>query len=149
MNEVVLNATNSMSSFEIAGTDSWFPILVMVSIATVLILLFVIALSNFQRYKKMKGVLAWFVNSFAYFLLGVGGLLALSVPVGIFYYLIKQTHEGNVAPLRVTLGIIAGYFTIAGFGYLIKRFITERIGKYERKLHPKNKTKEKSNVNEH
>jgi hypothetical protein len=138
-----LNATSSASSGfaitdAVSGVPSWFSVVASVGIATVLILLLTIALSSFQRYKKIKGFLGWLFSTFNYFLMGVATLGVLSVPTYLFYYFISQARDGNTVPLWITFAIIGGYFAIAGIGYIFKKWVFDKIYEYEKKL-PKKK----------
>jgi DMSO/TMAO reductase YedYZ heme-binding membrane subunit len=133
LNEIPLNATTSMST-NLEGAPSWFSIFILVGLAAVLIMILTMALSSFQRYKKLKGFLGWLVHTITYFFTGVGGLFAISIPGGIFYYFISQAGKGNTVPLWITFSIIGGYFGVAGLGYLFQHYIINRVKKFEKDL---------------
>lgn len=132
---IAMNVTNSLNSLNgMSGMDSWFSSMVIVAITSVLILFLVIALSNITRYKKIKGVLSWLLNTVKFFFFGIGGIGVLSVFGLILFYFGNQAKQGNVVPIKITLLIIAGYFVIAGLGYLLKRFVLDRIKLFEEEL---------------
>lgn len=116
--------------FEITGA-SWFGLVIIIGIATIIVLLFTIALSNITRYKKLRGIIEWFIKTIQYFFFGLGGLGVLAVPTLILFYFGSQASKGNTVPIWITLSIIGGYFIIAGIGYIFKHYIIDRIKKYE------------------
>lgn len=136
---VTLNVTNSVSSLTLSETPSWFSVVILVGLATFIVLILGIAISSVARYKKARGIVGWIISTVPYFFLGIGGLGALAVPSFILYYFINQAKEGNTVPLWITLSIIGGYFIIVGIGYITKKYVWDRIQKYEEeymKEHP-------------
>ena len=140
----VNSTTSAISTFAVAegGFGSWFSVVASVGIITIIILLFVMALSSYQRYKKMKGILGWLIKTTTYFFIGCAGIVVLALPTYVAYYFINQARDGNVVPIWITLSIIGGYFVIAGLGYLFKRYILDKVKKYESQLN-KGKRKKK------
>jgi hypothetical protein len=142
-----LNSTTSaISSFGIDnGGASWFSLVVIVILATVTMLLFVIAMSSITQYKRLRGFLKWIVTTVQYFFFGLGGIGVLSIPCLIGWYFVTQAKEGNTVPVEITGYIIAGYFAIAGFGYIVKKYIVERMIDYEEKINKEENKEEKKN----
>jgi len=142
----IVNATNgaldvTTSISGLSGASSWFSVVIIVILATVCMLLFTIALSNIQRYRKIRGVLKWFVTTIQYFFFGLGGLGMLAVPIVIIIYFINQANQGNTVPIEFTISIIIGYFVIAGLGYIFKHFVFDKFKLFEQEI---SKEKQKS-----
>lgn len=140
--ELPINATTSaVSSFTsiIGETPSWFSLFVMVSLAVMVVSVFAMVLSSVANYMKVRVWVKKLLGTVAYFVLGLISLVVIAIPLFLLYYFIIQAQEGNVVPLWVTGSIIAGYIIIAGLGYIVKKYVIDRIVAYEeqyRKEHP-------------
>ena len=132
MQTIALNSTTSAIS-SIEGL-SWFGTVVIVGIIAIFLSLFVMTLASLEGYIRTKKYLKFIVDSFKYFMFGILSLIVLALPISVFYYFLKQAHEGNVAPLKISLSLIGGYILISLIGYLSKRFVYERIKKFEKKV---------------
>jgi uncharacterized membrane protein YhdT len=148
-----MNVTTAVTSLVTgeSGFSSWFSLVILVGLMVMIVLVFTIALSSVTRYKKARGIIAWLLSTVQYFFLGIGGLGALAVPSVILYYFINQAREGNTVPLWVTLSIISAYFIIASIGYFVKKYVLDRIVKYEeeyRKEHPEEYNDEENKKDE-
>lgn len=132
MQTVTLNSSSSaISSFE---SFSWFGTVVIIGIIAILLSLFIMTIGSLEGYLRIRKYIKFLINSFRYFLFGILSLIVLALPISVFYYFLKQAHNGNVAPLKITLGLIGGYILISIIGYLSKRFVYERIKKFEKKV---------------
>ena len=137
------NTTTAISSF--APTASWFGLLFIVFTIVFVLVVFIAILSNFNFYKRFKKILNWLGLSFAYFIIGLGTIICLGIPVGIFYFFITQAKKGNTVPLWVTFVIIVSYFIISFIGWLSNKFIILRVRKFESKLRKTKKAKKHEN----
>lgn len=137
-----INATTAVSSSMAgSGVGSWFSMVVIVGILTIILALFIVALSNFEQYAKTRKWLIWLLNTVRYFGFGLLTLLTLALPIAVIYYFLSQAHEGNVAPLKITLYLIGGYIAICIIGWIGKKLVYDRVEKFEDKLNTKEKKK--------
>lgn len=134
MQTVALNSTTSAISSLGDPTMSWFGGAMITGIIGILLTLFIMTIASLEGYIRTRKYLMFILNSFKYFMFGILSLIVLALPVSVFYYFLKQAHEGNVAPLKISLGLIGGYILISLIGYLSKRFVYERIKKFEKKV---------------
>jgi hypothetical protein len=58
-------------------------------------------------------------------------IICSAIPITTIYLFINQAQKGNVAPLKYTIFIIGGCFIITLIGYLSKKFVYDRIHKFE------------------
>ena len=126
-----LNVTTTTIA-SISSFGSWFSVVVTVGIAAVVLSILLIALTSATRYKKLKGFLGWMVGTLTYFFIGIATLVSLSVPILILYYFIKQSSQGNTAPLWITGVIVGGYCIVCLIGWLSKKFVIDRVKKLEK-----------------
>jgi magnesium-transporting ATPase (P-type) len=133
------NITSTNNAYDILGTPAnptWGGLFItligsMIFISFIFIL-FAYAISNYERYKKVKGWAAFLLKSTAYFAFGILTLLVMAIPFGICYYFIDKARHGNVLPIWITLSLIVGYIIIALIGWLSKKYIIDRIKSYEK-----------------
>jgi len=128
----VQNASASIGSF--SSQTSWFGVMGIIGFVVVIISIFIMALSSLERYKKIKGLLGWALNTISYFFVGVGSLLVIALPSLVLYYFGKQAYNGNVAPLRYTFYIVVGYFIIVLVGWISETYVIKRIIKFEKHI---------------
>lgn len=127
-----MNVTNSIGG--LSDSSSWFSMVVIVSLVAVVLSVSIIAISNLNFYRKSRKWLDFLLKSFSYFLFGILTLCILALPVGIFFYFFTQAKKGNVAPLWISLVIIGGYILISLIGWFSKKFIYERVKKFEKEI---------------
>jgi type III secretory pathway component EscU len=106
-------------------------------------ILFAYAISNYERYKKVKGWAAYLLKSTAYFAVGILTLVVMAIPVGVCYYFIDNARSGNVVPIWITLSLIAGYVIISLIGWWSQEYLINKVMKYEKKESKKEKNKDK------
>ena len=53
----------------------------------------------------------------------------------------SQAKKGNILPLKYTGYAIIGYIIISFFGWIIKKYVVDRIVDFEGELKKKNKSK--------
>lgn len=118
---------------------SWFGIVVIVGIVAVLLSIFVMALSSFERYARTKKWLMWILGTLKYFSFGILTLMVIAIPSFVVYYFISQAYKGNVASLKISLYLIGGYIAICIIGWLGKKIVYDRIKKFDKKYQKENK----------
>ena len=133
-----LNNTVSVIS-GVSDIGSWFNIVIVVGICAVLLGVFFMALSNFERYARTKKWLMWIIGTLKYFCFGLLTLLVITIPSFVIYYFISQAHKGNVAPLKISLYLIGGYISICLIGWLGKKLVYDRIKKFDKKYQKEKK----------
>lgn len=84
-----------------------------------------------QRYKKPSRFLQFIITSTVYFGYGLMSLVIIVVPGYFIWFLWNFTVvEGNVGPfvdvLKIIVIFIAGYFGIAGLGYVFKKYFFDK-----------------------
>ena len=130
---MVMNMTSGIGGAMATNSfGSWLSIFIIVATCAIVLSLFVVVLSGIKGYKITRKWVLWLINSVRYFFFGIGALLTLAVPGLIIYYFGKQAAQGNVAPIKITLYIIVGYFVIAFIGFLASKVI-KRFKKLEKK----------------
>jgi len=129
-----LNATGTIGVSAIGGVDIWLTILVITAIMTIGIILLIF--QNFSRYKKMRIFLGFIGKCFIYF---GKGLIGLGI-FASFYCLLLLFGMGitsgtiNLAEILWWIAIaLAGFFGIAGLGYVLDRFLWRRIREYNKR----------------
>lgn len=122
-----VTAISGMSSF-----GSWFSTVIVVGICAVILSLFLMTLSNFERYARTKKWLMWILGTLKYFCFGILTLIVIVLPSFIIYYFLSQAHKGNVAPLKITFYLIGGYIAICIIGWLGKKLVYDRVSKFEK-----------------
>ena len=137
-----MNATTSMVS-SMGEVGSWFSIVIIVFLVAIFLGIFITALASFEQYAKTRKWLKWMINTIRYFGFGLLTLLTLILPVSIIYYFLSQAQKGNIAPLRITLYLIGGYAGICIIGWIGKKLVYDRVGKFEDKLKKKENKKNK------
>jgi hypothetical protein len=121
-----------INSFITSG--SWGSTFLIVAAIAIILGLFSLGLASFERYKKYSRIITWIFGSLRYFGVGIMSLLTISVVGMPAYYFINQANKGNVVPLWITGAIIGGYFVITGIGYIVKKFVVDRIRKFNKRL---------------
>jgi hypothetical protein len=136
----MVEINNTISAISgISDMGSWFSMVVIVGICAVLLSLFIMALSSFERYARTKKWLMWILGTLKYFCFGILTLIVIAMPVLVVYYFLSQAHKGNVAPLKISLYLIGGYIAICLIGWLGKKVVYDRIKKFDKKYQKENK----------
>lgn len=119
--DAVSNATIGVAGF--VTDSSWFGIFFIVASLGLVLSFLIAAISSVQRFKKLKGIIKFLVDSFNYFLIGIAALVVMAIPAGLIYWEIKNASEGNVAPITWTIYLVGGYAAISFIGYLAKKLV--------------------------
>lgn len=131
---VGLNATTFLAlSMSNSSFGSWFSMVIIVGMVTIILCLFIMTLASFEQYARTKKWLRWLLNTLRYFGFGILTLLVIALPVLIVYYFLTQAHKGNIAPLKITLYLIGGYIVICIIGWVGKKLVYDRIKKFDKK----------------
>jgi ABC-type Fe3+-siderophore transport system permease subunit len=134
---ITQNATTGVSAIQ--STGSWFGILVTIAFCTVLLMLAILAISSLERYKKLWKFLRWLKGSLGYFGWGTLSILVISIPAMLVYWELHQASNGNIVPLQWTIYPVAIYVAVSLIGYLVKKYVVDRIRKYNATLNKENK----------
>lgn len=118
----------------IQSTGSWFGILVTIAFCTVLLMLAILAISSLERYKKLWKFLRWLKGSLGYFGWGTLSLLVISIPAMLVYWELHQASKGNIVPIQWTIYPVAIYVAVSLIGYLVKKYVINRVKKYNATL---------------
>lgn len=117
----------------VGGADIWFIALyITLIIAGVFLLMF----SRYSQYKKLRGFLAVMGKCLGYFAEGLIGLAIFGSLYGGLLMLGSLVQSGtlNLAEILWWIGVaLAGFFGIAGLGYLLDRFLFRRIAEYNKR----------------
>jgi hypothetical protein len=95
-----------------------------------------------ERYKKPNKIIKFLYDSLYYFGYGCAGLVIVAIPTYMIYFMYTYTVvDGNIEGLiffgQWILICIAGFFAIAGFGYVFKKKFVDKLllrlkeGEYE------------------
>jgi len=140
-----LNATSSIYSLANVEPSSWGGTVIYMFLFVLFplgMIFFAFAvLWNLANYTKFKKYLGVFQESFYYFMIGSVSLFALAIPFALLYWGYSQAKKGNILPLKYTGYAIIGYIIISFFGWIIKKYVVDRIVDFEGELKKKNKSK--------
>lgn len=152
---VELNATSTLTISDVAGswggTVLYIFLFVFLPIGGLIILITVLwNIANYTRFKKYLGVLG---NSLRYAMIGAVSILVISIPFAFLYWGYSQARKGNIVPLKYTGYILLGYIALAIIGWLVEKYVINRVVTFEKmidkqeKKKPKEKEKEKDKQN--
>ena len=133
----VYNAT-SYGVSSMATMSDFVPTLSVIIVASVAIMLMI---SYPPIMRKLIRFATFLKKTFGYFFYGVGGSIVLG---GLYFFInmnVQQVKSGNPIFLKLVGWTILGYVGLSIFGYLIKRFIVDRIRKSYKKVANENKKK--------
>ena len=138
--ELALNATTAISS-SVSSVGSWFGILLTVVLCSFMIVFTIMIISSFERYERFWKLLRALKKSLGFFGWGVLSLITLAVPSGLIYWEIHQASNGNIVPIKWTVLPVTLYVLISVIGFLVKKYIVDRIKKYNDIIKYKKKMK--------
>jgi hypothetical protein len=115
--------SNTFGSF--LGGGGFFAMLAIIVVIALIIAILAI-LTNWESYKKMKGVVGWLFNTLGFFIYGIMTIALIGIPAFLVYTLAKAA-KGNPTIFLWVGGIIVAYFAISGLGWLFKKYIYSRI----------------------
>jgi hypothetical protein len=130
-----LNVTTAYQTIMGPGASSWGGTMLWVGLLVCLPIGFLVlgmaVLWNVANYTKFKKYLGFLGDSFKYALIGLISLGVLSIPMGFIYWEYTNARDGNTVPLIWTLVIILVYVVLALFGWLVNKYVIERIMNFE------------------
>jgi hypothetical protein len=145
----IINVTSSDWNI-IAPPGSWGGTVIYLALFVLLpIMLICIGMGvlwNIASYTRFKKHLVWLGYTFQWFMIGFVSLGVLAIPFGFLYWGYTQAKEGNVVPLKYAGLIILGYVVISTIGWLVNKYIVERVQKFEKELKPKKNKRLKTNI---
>jgi len=103
---------------------------------------------NIANYTRFKKYLSFLGDSVGYVFIGIVSLIVLSLPMGFIYWGYTNAKAGNTVPLIWTGVIILAYILLALIGWFVKRYVIERVQKFEQEYDYNEVFKEKSNQKE-
>ena len=129
MSNTTAAISNSGTMYNVLG------IVAMMGAVLVIIGLLYYFASSQQRFNRLGKILEFLVNTASYFAYGLLAIVTVVVPSYLIYILYNYTvldgHAGDVVPVLQWIGIIViAFFSIAGLGYVFKKYIVDKYRKY-------------------
>lgn len=145
-----LNVTSATGTLSIAGQEllgSWGGTVLYLFLFCFLPLAFLgiglAVLWNIANYTRFKKYFTWLLGTPVYFMVGIISIVVISIPFAFLYWGYIQAKEGNTVPLEYTFYIILGYVVISFIGWIVSKFIIDRVTGFEKEL-GKGKRKKKT-----
>ena len=131
---VTTSTYNSLSAMGTFGNFTGFFLIVVVTIFV--IGLTMLLMNSYARYKKLRGILRFLGMTAGYFGKGMIGVATFGSLFGGLWYLGQLQERGDINLWIVfawALVAIAGFFGIAGFGWVLDR-VWKNLKKKEKKF---------------
>ena len=138
---------NTTGTFSVAGQEllgSWGGTVIYLALFVFIPLAMIgigfAVLWNIASYTRFKKYFQWiFGTTPIYFITGLVSILTLSIPFAFLYWGYSQAKKGNVVPIKYTFFIIIGYVVISFIGWLVQKYVLERVQDFEKQLKKKPK----------